>query len=148
MLRCFCLSVTQSQAGIGIQIQSISWDEWLTESKKENRFDITLAAWSNVTRDGSELMEPNFHSVNGAKRIKFAADVAAEIDGYIDASKMTSDEAVRKENLRKVNAILQENAYIQPIYNAINLFAYNENYTGITRDPGGTFYLNDISYVG
>ena len=131
-----------------VKIESIDWSAWLTESKTENRFDITLAAWSNVTRDGSELMEPNFHTVNGAKRIIFPEDVGAEINGYIDASKMTSDEATRKENLQKVNALLQENAYIQPIYNAINIFCYNENYTGITRDPGGAFYLMDIGYAG
>jgi len=131
-----------------IKIESIDWSAWLTESKTENRFDITLAAWSNVTRDGSELMEPNFHSVNGAQRIKYTAADAEIIDAYINASKMTSDETVRKENLQLVNQYLQSNAFIQPIYNAINIFCYNENYTGITRDPGGTFYLMDIGYAG
>ncbi|MBQ9858402.1 MAG: hypothetical protein IJO77_05305, partial [Oscillospiraceae bacterium] len=104
--------------------------------------------WSNVTRDGSELMEPNFHSVNGAQRIKYTDADAQIINQYIEASKMTSDETVRKENLQLVNQYLQSNAFIQPIYNAINIFCYNENYTGITRDPGGTFYLMDIGYAG
>ena len=93
-------------------------------------------------------MEPNFHSVNGAQRIKYTEADAEIINGYIEASKMTSDETVRKENLQLVNQYLQSNAFIQPIYNAINIFCYNENYTGITRDPGGAFYLMDIGYAG
>ena len=134
-------------AGFNVKIESIDWSAWLTESKAENRFDITLAAWSNVTRDGSELMEPNFHSKNGSKRILLPADDAAKVDGFIEASKTTSDAAVRSENLQKCNAVLQENAYIQPIYNSTNLFCYNKNYTGITRDAGGQFYIKDFGYA-
>ncbi len=133
--------------GFNVKIESIDWSAWLTESKSENRFDITLAAWSNVTRDGSELMEPNFHSVNGAKRILLPEEDAALVDSYIDASKTTSVEADRIANLQACNAILQENAYIQPIYNSTNLFCYNENYTGITRDAGGQFYIVDFGYA-
>ena len=106
-----------------------------------------MAAWSNVTRDGSELMEPNFHSVNGAKRISLSAEDAAIVDAYIDASKTTSDMAVRSENLLNTNAVLQDNAYVQPIYHGVNIFCYNNAYTGVTRDPGGTFYLCDIDYA-
>ena len=100
-----------------------------------------------MTRDGSELMEPNFHSKNGSKRILLPADDAAKVDGFIEASKTTSDAAVRSENLQKCNAVLQENAYIQPIYNSTNLFCYNENYTGITKDAGGQFYIKDFGYA-
>ena len=56
--------------------------------------------------------------------------------------------AVRTENLQACNAVLQEEAYIQPIYHATNIFCFNELYTGITRDPGGTFYLIDMGYAG
>ena len=108
---------------------------------------MSLAAWSNVTRDGSELMEPNFHSQNSSKRARLNSEDAAKVDEYIMNSKMTSDLAVRTENLQAVNAILQEQAYIQPLYHNTNLFCYNENYTGVTRDPGGTFYLIDMDYA-
>ena len=130
-----------------VKYESIDWSAWLTESKLDNRFDITLAAWSNVTRDGSELMEPNFHSVNGQIRIRYAGDDAATVDSYIDASKTTSDMDVRSENLLAVNALLQDKAYVQPIYHAVNLFCYNTAYTGVNLDAGGTFYLKDIGYA-
>lgn len=131
-----------------VKYESIDWAAWLNESKTDGRFDVTLAAWSNVTRDGSELMEPNFHTVNGQKRIRYAGDDGAKVDSFIDNSKTTSDMQVRSENLLKVNALLQDEAYVQPIYHGINLYAYNTAYTGVTRDPGGTFYLKDIKYAG
>lgn len=130
-----------------IKIETIDWSAWLTESKTDNRFDVTLAAWSNVTRDGSELMEPNFHSVNGQKRVRLLSADAATLDGYIDASKTTSDKTVRTDNLLKANALLMDEAYVQPIYNATNLFCYNNAYNGVTLDAGGTFYVKDFSYA-
>jgi len=130
-----------------IKIEQIDWTAYLTESKTDNRFDISMAAWSNVTRDGSELMEPNFHSVNGQKRVRLHPDDAAAVDAYIEASKVTFDSAVRSENLLAANEILQQNAYVQPIYHSTNLYCYNKAYTNIVVDAGGTFYLKDIQYA-
>ena len=127
-----------------VKYESIDWAAWLNESKTDGRFDVTLAAWSNVTRDGSELMEPNFHTQNGQKRIRYAGDTGAKVDEFIEKSKTTSDMAIRTENLLGVNALLQDEAYVQPIYHGVNLYAYSTAYTGVTRDPGGTFYLIDI----
>ena len=137
-----------TEAGFNnIQIETIDWSAWLTESKVDNRFDITLAAWSNVTRDGSELMEPNFHSVNGQRRVRLDEDDWAQVDAYIEASKTTTDLAVRTENLVACNDLLMDEAYVQPIYHSTNLFCYNNKYTNITRDPGGTFYVKDFQYA-
>ena len=101
-----------------------------------------------MTRDGSELMEPNFHSVNGQQRVRLLPEDAALVDGYIDASKTTSNAEVRTENLLNCNAVLMDEAYVQPIYNSTNLFCYSNSYTGITLDAGGTFYILDFDYAG
>ena len=92
-------------------------------------------------------MEPNFHSVNGAKRIRLLAADAATLDGYIDASKTTSEKDLRIENLLKANALLMDEAYVQPVYNSTNLFCYNTAYTGVTLDASGTFYVSDFGYA-
>ena len=140
-------SANLQNVGFNIKYEPIDWAAWLNESKAPNRFDMTMAAWSNVTRDGSELMEPNFHTVNGAKRIAYSEEDGNVINGYIEASKTTSDMAVRTENLLAVNAYLQDNFFVQPLYHGVNMYAYNTAYTGVTRDPGGTFYLVDIGYA-
>lgn len=137
-----------SDAGFNnVRIETLDWSAWLTESQTANRFDITVYGWSNVTRDGTELMEPNFHSVNGQHRMYLTAEDAALLDSYIDASKTTSDMAVRTENLLAANALLMDGAYVQPIYNSTNLFCYNSEYTNITLDAGGAFYISDFQYA-
>lgn len=132
-----------------IVYEPIDWAAWLTESQTENRFDITLAAWSNVTRDGTELMEPNFanKSDTNTVRIRYTGDDGETMDEYILASKTTSDMEERTTNLLAANALLQDNCYVQPVMHGTNLFAYDNAYTGITRDPGGTFYIIDFGYA-
>ena len=71
----------------------------------------------------------------------------AQVDAYIEASKTTTDLAVRTENLVACNDLLMDEAYVQPIYHSTNLFCYNNKYTNITRDPGGTFYVKDFQYA-
>ena len=133
--------------GFNIKYEPIDWAAWLNESKVENRYDMTMAAWSNVTRDGSELFEPNFDVLSSAQRIKFQDADAQIIHDFVQKSKMPSDMSVRTENLLAVNAYLQDNFFAQPLYHAVNMYCYNTAYTGCTRDAGGTFYLHDIGYA-
>lgn len=124
-----------------VQIESIDWSAWLAESKTDNRFDISLAAWSNVTRDGTELLEPNWESkVSARSRI-----MSDEFDQLVKESKTTSDRAVRLAKLEAANKYLLDMAAVVPVYNSQNLFAFNNAYEGVTRDVSGTFYLNDIT---
>ena len=136
---------TLTQAGFNnIVIEPIDWSAWLTETKTENRHDVTLAAWSNVTRDGTELMEPNFHSEVGQGRVRAAADVAGIIDQAIIDSKTTSDASVRTEKLQEVNRLLIQEGVVQPILHSTNLFCFNSAYENVTLDAGGTFYVKDF----
>ncbi|WP_297717654.1 ABC transporter substrate-binding protein, partial [Intestinimonas sp.] len=138
-----------TQAGFNnVQIENMDWSAWLTESKVDNRFDISLASWSNVTRDGTELMEPNFHSVNGLRRVRLDDADWAQVDAAIDASKTTADAAVRTENLLACNAVLQDGAYVQPVYNSTNLFCFSNQYTNVTIDAGSAFYIKDFQLAG
>ena len=66
------------------------------------------------------------------------------MDSHIDASKTTSDTAVRTEELLACNAMLMDEAYVQPIYNSTNLFCYNNAYTNISLDAGGAFFVKDF----
>ncbi|MHC1787732.1 MAG: ABC transporter substrate-binding protein [Christensenellales bacterium] len=124
-----------------VQIEAIDWSAWLTESKAENRFDISLAAWSNVTRDGTELLEPNWES-----KVSARSKVNSEVfDKLVFEGKTTSDKALRLEKLEAANKFLLDEALAVPVYNAENLFAYNSAYQGVTRGVDGTFYLKDIT---
>lgn len=124
-----------------VQIESIDWSAWLTESKTDNRFDVSLSAWSNVTRDGTELLEPNWES-----KVSSRSRINSEVfDTLVYEGKTTADTALRIEKLEAANKFLLDEACAVPVYNAINLFAFNEAYEGATRGVDGTFYLKDIT---
>jgi peptide/nickel transport system substrate-binding protein len=125
-----------------VKIESIDWSSWLTESQKPNRFDLTLGGWSNVTRDGSELFEPNWHSTTSSKRFFINSK---EVDDFILASKTTSVPADRIKNLRAVDDLIMRQVYTIPLYHASNLFCYNNLYANVNRDAGGSFYLIDFT---
>lgn len=120
-----------------VKLESIEYSAYLTESKAEDRFDISIFGWANVTRDGSELLEPNTHSVSSA-RLKINSE---ELDNMILASKTTSVEADRVAALEEANIYVLENALIAPIYNGEYRFAYNSAYE-CSLDTSSVFYLN------
>ena len=122
-----------------VKLEMMEWSAWLTEAKADNRFDLTVAAWTNVTRDGSELFEPNWHSEIG-KRNRAGSK---ELDGYIEESKTTSDIAVRKEAFAKCNNYLMDNAIVAPIFNGEQRFVYNNAYE-CSCDTSGTFHIAEF----
>ena len=126
-----------------VKLESIDWSAWLTESKSENRFDITLAARSNVTRDGTECLEPNWHSKTGA-RTKIGS---AELDELIQASKTTADTTKRIEAIEAANMMIMENAWAVPVFNGESRFAYNSSmYSNINLETSGGFYAKHFTY--
>jgi peptide/nickel transport system substrate-binding protein len=125
-----------------VEIEAIESSAWLTESKVKNRFDITLGGWANVTRDGSELFEPNWHSTNSSKR--YFID-SPELDALIMASKMTSVEADRIKNLRLADELMMKQVYVIPLYHTRSVFCYNNRYENIDRDAVGNFYVSEFT---
>lgn len=125
-----------------VKMEMIDWAAWLTESKLENRFDITLAAWSNVTRDGTELLEPNWESKASARnKINNAV-----FDQLVMDSKTTADVEKRMVALEKANILLMEEALVAPLVNGEYHFAYNSrDYANIDLTTDGSFYIKEFS---
>jgi len=124
-----------------VTLELIDWAAWLTETTVPGRFDITLGGWSNVTRDGSELFEPNWHSTNSALRFFINSK---EVDDFILASKSTAVPANRIRALQALDDLLMNQVFTVPLYHSSNLFVYNNMYTNVDRDAGGTFYVRDF----
>lgn len=125
-----------------VKMEMIDWSAWLTESKVDNRFDITLAAWANVTRDGTELLEPNWESkVSARNKIN-----NAEFDQLVFESKNTVDVEKRIAALEKANILLLSEALVAPIYNADYTFAYNsKDFANVDLTTDGSFYVKEFS---
>ena len=124
-----------------VKLETMDWAAWLAESKAENRFDITLSAWSNVTRDGTELLEPNWEST-ASSRTKIND---AEFDALVLESKTTVNDDERIAALEAANKLLMEKAYAVPILNSEQRYAYNSAYGNVTLNSQGIFYLNEFT---
>ena len=127
-----------------VQLELIEWAGWLTDTRAENRFDLTLGGWSNLTRDGSELFEPNWHSTLAAAQRFFIN--SRQLDDLIHASKNTTVPAERIRALRAADELMMREVFTIPLYYATNLFVYSNMFTNVTRDSGGTFYIHTFRY--
>ena len=125
-----------------VVIDQIDWSAWLTGSKVDNRWDITLGGWSNVTRDGTELIEPNWRSGVASRN----AINDEEFDVLSDAAKMAADVDTRMAKLEAANMLLMEKAYAKPLFNKENNFCFKAGYD-VVVDSASTFYINDFSIV-
>ncbi|WP_416729887.1 glutathione ABC transporter substrate-binding protein [Fictibacillus sp. JL2B1089] len=137
--------VIQSQlkeAGINATIETIEWGTYLDVSKKGD-FDITIAGWSNVTGDGSELLFPRLHSANiDATNLSRYKD--AELDKLIDQSRSVVDQEQRKEILTKADEYVMTQLPVLPIYHGIASAAYDKSVKGFEMEPTGQWSLYGV----
>lgn len=124
-----------------VTIESLEWAAYLSETQQDNRYDITVLTWSNVTGDGTEMLDPNFHSVNSSKRVRYDN---AEFDAFVDASKQTLDSAERTAAISAANKMILDDAVAATLYNQYQAYAFNAAYTNVEMDAGGVFYVQNF----
>lgn len=126
-----------------VQIEMLEWGAFLSEAKVENRMDLFMLGWSNLTGDGSELFYPNWHSDNigGGDRSYYQNP---EFDKYVMDSKATLDNNERLEALDMCNKTIIEDNAVFPIMHTNNVYAYAADLGDVPMDPGGNFYIKSI----
>ena len=127
-----------------VEIEMMEWGTFLSETKVENRMDLFLLGWSNLTGDASELVYPNWHSDNigGGDRSYYQNEV---YEGYVEQSQTTLDIAARLEALDMANKTIIEDAGVFPIMHTNNVFAYASDLENVSMDPGGNFYIKLVT---
>jgi peptide/nickel transport system substrate-binding protein len=137
--------VVQSQlkeVGINAKIETIEWGTYLDVSKKGD-FDITIAGWSNVTGDGSELLFPRLHSANiDATNVSRYKD--AKLDQLIEESRSVVDQEKRKEILAKADEYVMTQLPVLPMYHGIASAAYDKSVKGFEMEPTGQWSLYSV----
>lgn len=130
------------EAGIPAKIETLEWGTYLDVSKKGD-FDITIAGWSNVTGDGSELLFPRLHSANiDATNLSRYKD--AELDKLIDQSRSVVDQEQRQEILTKADEYVMTQLPVLPIYHGIASAAYDKSVKGFKMEPTGQWSLYSV----
>ncbi|OOE14658.1 glutathione ABC transporter substrate-binding protein [Fictibacillus arsenicus] len=130
------------EAGIPAKIETLEWGTYLDVSKTGD-FDITIAGWSNVTGDGSELLFPRLHSANiDATNLSRYKD--AELDKLIDQSRSVVDQEQRQEILTKADEYVMTQLPVLPIYHGIASAAYDKSVKGFKMEPTGQWSLYSV----
>jgi peptide/nickel transport system substrate-binding protein len=130
------------EVGIPAKIETLEWGTYLDVSKTGD-FDITIAGWSNVTGDGSELLFPRLHSANiDATNLSRYKD--AELDKLIEQSRSVVDQEQRQEILTKADEYVMTQLPVLPIYHGIASAAYDKSVKGFKMEPTGQWSLYSV----
>jgi len=124
-----------------VKLNPLEFATYLTETKADKTFDIGLFAWSNVTGDGSEMLEPNF-SKTGVNRVRYNN---TEFEALVQSSKTTLDKTKRTEFLEAANKMILNDAIVVPLYNSFLIYAASKKVQSVEMDPGGIFYISDFT---
>ncbi|WP_409291966.1 ABC transporter substrate-binding protein [Peribacillus sp. SCS-37] len=128
-----------AEAGIKVKIETLEWGTYL-EASQNGKFDLTVAGWSNVTGDGSELLFPRLHSKN-AGSTNVGRYKNPELDKLIEASRSTVDQNERKKILKQANELVLSDLPVIPIYHGVASIAADESVKGINLEPTGQWSL-------
>ncbi|WP_461207675.1 ABC transporter substrate-binding protein [Clostridium sp. DL1XJH146] len=138
------LQASLLEAGFkNVEIEMLEWGAFLSETKIENRMDLFVLGWSNLTGDGSELFYPNWHSDNAGNGNRSYYQ-NTEFDQFVMDSKSTLDEKTRLEALDMSNKTIIEDNGVFPLMHSNNVYAYASDLGDIPMDPGGNFYIKNI----
>ncbi|MBM7693129.1 peptide/nickel transport system substrate-binding protein [Peribacillus deserti] len=128
-----------SEAGMKVKIETLEWGTYL-EASQNGKFDLTVAGWSNVTGDGSELLFPRLHSKNaGATNVGRYKN--PELDKLIEQSRSTVDQNERKQYLKQANELVLSDLPVIPIYHGVASIAADNSVNGINLEPTGQWSL-------
>lgn len=129
-----------SEAGINIEIIS---KEFATLLQDQTAGDYTASqiGWSGrVDPDG------NIHQfLTSDGGINDAGYSNAEVDGFLNAARATTDDAERKSNYDQAQAILQEDAPIVYLYHETWIWALDDSIAGFTPYPDGMIRLEGVT---
>ena len=135
------IQASLNAAGLNnVNIIEEEWATYLSTTKNENAWDMTILTWSNLTGDGTEFLEPNVSS--SSSRMRYGSDV---FDELVVAGKTTLDTDERLENLNAANNLAVDDAVVSNLYNSYQIYTYNAAYANIALDAGGEFYINQFT---
>ncbi|PLR96822.1 ABC transporter substrate-binding protein [Bacillus sp. T33-2] len=133
------LQAQLTEAGFKVKIETLEWGTYI-EATQNGQFDLTVAGWSNVTGDGSELLFPRLHSKNsGVTNVGRYKN--PELDKLIEDSRATVDQDERKKLLKEANEMVLTDLPVIPIYHGVASIAYDKSVSGINLEPTAQWTL-------
>jgi len=130
-----------TQAGFNVSLDMIEWATYLDVSR-EGDFEVAMAAWTNLTVDGSELLYPRLHSDN-AGSTNLAKYSNPELDKLIEESRATIDQNERRAKLKQANELVLQELPVFPLYHLNVNIAVSKGVEGIQLEPNGNWRIKN-----
>jgi len=138
------LQLQLTQAGFNVQIETLEWATFL-DVLRNGDFDIALAAWANLTQDGSELFFPRLHSASIGSSNSGQYD-SAELDALIDGSRTTVVAEQRLAYLNAANEYVLENLPVLPLFHGTTNMAMGSGLRGVTLSANGNWNIRQAYF--
>ncbi len=121
-----------SKVGITMELETMERGTFLQEVTKNSDFDMTIWAIVCDIPDADHGMYKRFHSDNiGKSNMNYMQVNNPELDELIMTNRMSSDDKVKAEAVRKMTEIVNDEAYAMGLYSTPWTLAYNKNLTGV-----------------
>ncbi|MDR2833387.1 MAG: ABC transporter substrate-binding protein [Streptococcaceae bacterium] len=133
-----------TNAGFNVRIDTLEWATYL-DVARNGEFDIALAAWGNLTQDGSELLFPRLHSENIGSSNQGHYH-SPELDALIDASRQTIDQEKRLAILQEANEYVLTQLPVIPLFHGTVNMAMGSGLRNVTLNPNTLWNIHSASF--
>lgn len=126
-----------SRVGIGVEVRSFEWGTFFGDVKKGN-FQMMSLRWVGLS--DPDVFNYIFHTEsippNGANRGRYRN---AELDGWLDASRVEPDDEKRAALYRRVQEQVADDCVYASLWWPDNVLVLREGFEGYTPLPGGEY---------
>ncbi|OIQ32883.1 MAG: peptide ABC transporter [Alphaproteobacteria bacterium MedPE-SWcel] len=132
-----------TDAGFDVEISMTDMSTYLQAARAPEQTDrpyLSFGRWSCACQDVDGVQFPLLHSSSSWSRV---ADVT--LDGLLEKGRTALDEATRMAAYTEVQQIVQDNAYILPLYQAVALYGASDQLEWTPTANEGLF-LNRMSW--
>ncbi len=138
--------IQQNLADIGITLEVQTFDSpGLVEVMYSYDFDMAISTWVAVAGDPDYGLYPVFHStMSTSGNMSQVND--SKVDQLLEAGRYESDVEKRKAIYAELQAYLAENAYDLPLWEDVNINAYQSYVKGFVNDANKFYHFNTVYF--
>lgn len=130
------------EIGVDVTIEVLEWGAYL-QGLENNEHQMFLIGWTCQSLDPDLGLYPAFYSTGGSN---FARFKNAELDKYLDDSRLTTDSGERAELFAKAQQLIVEETPWVPLANTKVAFGYNKHLKGFVPSPMMYHKLFNLSW--
>lgn len=130
------------QIGIRCELEAMDLATYLATTTEGN-YSAAIGGYTPSTMIGYMTSVLHSKSIGSTNRTRLNSP---ELDALIDQASVTVDQGAREELLRQASALANDLCTLAPLYQAVELRAYNSGLTGVEVNPSGRLYFEYVRW--